>query len=236
MSNVVEVVQNEVGEDWGAEQPVWETWAKTAMKRIWGKADFVDKWDVVDIQDKCSIKVCSDAVAVAGLLMGDQLDGCRNVFNNNPSYRLKTPDFIPGDNEFGNGFLVVSHGSNTISRWHGTNWKFANGDIVFQTPVDETKATIWTKSFDRDNLGTLMVPETAVEACAVYIMLMMSRRSQWGLKQSRINNQTIMMYEGRWNAEMCNARSDGSEMTVSRKEELFDLFRFRNRDNFTRPE
>ena len=224
MNNVTLAVMDEIGDAWGGEQPVWEKWTKDALKLIGGKRFFKYKFYTADIENKCFAELHCDTVRVLNVALGDKTDECNRYMQEN-NYQMSFPKYVPGDNDFGNGFLFIDHGGIKECKT-SFRWETRDGKIYFQPEVNETKITIWAEVMERDKDERLLIPEEAVQACAMYICKILSRRTLWGKKETRATWQMIEMYERLWSTTMGDARAKNSRLTTQRHEEMLDMFIF----------
>jgi hypothetical protein len=233
INNVFLAVQDEVGDDWNGEKPLYADWVKHAIKIISSPVSFDRVIEVKSIEDKLRIKICDDTYGVQALALGDQKRKWANVFSNDCRF-INLPTFIPGNNEFGNGFLVVAHG---IEHEHGmANWTVRDGYVVFQNKVNNEKATLLSKKFKRDKDGKLMVAETDVMAAAHYILMKMARRTQWGAKEQRMTRGIIADYDQIFTNQVMNARAEGAKLSETQDYQLSQMQNFRDRYAYTHNE
>lgn len=207
-NDAIILAQNEMGDDWGGDAPIFETWVKSAIEKIDGKNSFDDKVDVVKLENQISLKLDCDVVEIKALIQGDQKDLCLEWINNNQGIR-NIPEYIPGDGDFGNGFLFIDHGSQH-RHFNNCRWKTVNGKLYFEKVQSATEFTLWSKSHKRDCDGNLLIKQTDLEAAASYILLNAARRTRWGKKEMRMSQQDIREFEFRWAANLGNARAQQS--------------------------
>lgn len=207
-NDAIILAQNEMGDDWGGEVPIFETWIKSAIEKIDGKYSFDDKVEVVKLEDQKFLKLNCDVVQVKALIQGHQKEFCLDMINNNQGIR-NIPEYIPGDGDFGNGFLFIDHGSQN-KYFKNCNWQILRGNLCFEKVQSATEFTVWSKSHKRDANGDLLIKQTDLEAAASYILLQAARRTRWGKKDMRMDKGDIQSFENRWAINLGNARAQQS--------------------------
>lgn len=217
---VISLAEN-MGDDWYAETPYVMKLTKLAIKKIGSKKSFISAFELKDVTDCCKIKLCENVVNVIGLLPGDQLDNCRNVFG---SFRglFKLPEYDAANPDMGNGFLYFD-GPSLQQNSTGCAWKFEDGMIYFQGQFSESKATVYVKKYKTNDKGELMILDTDVDAAVAFCQLTFGRRTRWGLLENRMSTNEITQLEFEWDAKMRDARAEGSKMSVSREQELSEI-------------
>lgn len=232
IENVFLEVQEEIGDDWYGEQPVYEKWVIDAISKISGKVSYVTSIEVEDVIDNgYRVPFCPDTKKVLGVLPGDRKKELSNIFARSCSY-LKLPEFEPGNNDFGNGFLVITQG--LIRQNQGIRWKLEDGHIQFYEKLEEKKVTVLKKKIKRDKRGKVMVAETDVMACAYYILMRIARRTRWKQKEHRLSEAAIGSYDTLFTVNLMNARAEGAKLSKSREYELNQMMSFRQRSADTR--
>jgi len=226
-------VQEEIGDDWYGEQPVYSEWCKTAIRKIASPVsfDFVIEELKVD-ENGYNVPICEDTYSVKALTPGKKKKELTKIFSNDCGF-LKYPEYQKGNNEFGNGLLIVSSAP-IIGNRHNIRWKVEDGSISFYNKISDSHVTVLSKKFKRDKYGKIMPAETDVEACAAYILWRIAKRTNWGQKEKRLPKYVIDNYDLEWTNKLGNARAEGAEMSASREYEFETMMHFRNLDIVSR--
>jgi hypothetical protein len=226
IENVFLAVQNEMGEDWQGEQPVYQAWVKDAIKKIASKVSFDRVIEVLNVNaDKTTIDICDDTYGVQALLLGDKKNGLVDIFSKSCNH-LKLPTYKSGDNEFGNGFLFIGHDVKPAS--FNVRWSVRDSQIELQNETKERQVTVLSKKFKRDKKGKLMVAETDVNASAYYILQLMARRTRWRQKEQRLSLQDIAAYDVLFTNNLMDARAEGAKASQTRLYERNIMLSFKN--------
>lgn len=236
INNVLLVVADEVGDTWTGDQPVYEKWIKTAIGKINSKCSFDFVFKLRDVKHQCNVCLDDDTQDVIGLTPGNYIEQCNNVFQSmNSGFITQLPPFIPGNTDFGNGYLFIDHGKHGL-RGQCYGWDVKDGTIIFHDKIQQSQVTTYEKQFKRDHNGSLMILETDVDAAAAYVLLMKARRSKWGPKEHRMSDNEIRVFEARWATNMGDARAKGSKMSASRQEEYAHYMASTIRTHYTSPQ
>jgi len=230
IENVFIEVQNEMGEDWQGEQPAYQNWIKDAQRRIYSKVTFDKVIEVLPVnKDQITVDLCPDTVGIKALLQGDKKKELADVFSNS-CQQLNLPTFVPGSNEFGNGFFIVGH---DIKReTGGVRYVLRDGQIQFMQKVTVDKVTVLSQKHKRDKNGNLMVAQSDVMACAYYILQILARRSRWKQKEHRMSLQDVATYDLLFTNNLMDARAEGAKLSQTQEYERSQMMSFRNTSGY----
>lgn len=237
LNNALIIAAGELGEEWMGESPLYENWAKFAVKKIESKTSLAYVIKEYELQNKCQARICSDLFSVITILPGKHKKTCELSFHNvlNNANYLNIPEFQPGNTEFTTGSYFVN---SLMPPDVPCTIKYIvrDGQIQLRQHLSDSHITVFGKGFKRAENGQIMIAETDVEAVSAYIISRIVARSRHGKQESRYTASDVNYFNNEWILACRNARAEGSRMSSSREAEYDSFFSSFGLGNYTNPE
>lgn len=163
-------------------KPTLIRWAKQADQRIGSGFSYTHDYFVLDVANM-EAELPYSAVRIEGIILGDVLDSCPNVFNT----------ISPSVQEYNDGQIIWKWDSlNDMSTLYRLNWSIQNNKIVFQTPFTNTQITVKMLVYESDQDGIPLVPEGHIEAIAIFLQAKVAMKERYNkYKKGKLSNMDL---------------------------------------------
>lgn len=218
ISQAINKALDNMGMEDDREIPVLIDWAMEAEDKIDSFYSYVERINVLDVDD-CSAKLPCGTKKLVGILFGDHGCDCGTYFG-----RALTVSSGGRITAIGEGLVVidVSSGSTALS---GVGYKIQNHKIVFDSNFGgDQKITVKTLGYEIDEDGFPMVNENHIVAIAAYLEWRLMNRSKHKPGGVSYSRGDMIDQERYWNNECSLARANDDFLSREQYAQLAALY------------
>lgn len=218
IDSAIQWAMNRTGADNDRNRPLFAAWGIEADREIGSFYNYKRKIKVLDVSCQKEVDLPCDAVAVIGVLSGDQGCDCQKIFRQAFQY-YTTGNYTSAFFSF-NMFSDSPNGSFTLF----TKFEIQDGKLIFLTPVTTAKVTVEYLGYETDDNDLPKISESHVRAVGQYIELQWSLRSKHVPDQRQISRVDIQEMDFEWHRLCRLARADDARPTQTEQAQIVQMF------------
>lgn len=203
------------------QKPALVRWAKECDQRIGAYYTYQENYYLRNVNGY-TVQLPDETVHVVGIIYGDYLDQCPDVFNNYYNQINQTPGTYLGED-------VVWKWSETDKALtcRKLNWSVQNNQVVFPSNMDAQEVTLKLLTYQTDKDGFILFNEHHVQAISLYLQKMLAKQERWrNFKRGKLTTMHRAMIddlEREYHKEVRRTKSDTEPWTDAQMQEISNM-------------